>query len=114
MPATTRRKREDREKNKTSVHLRPGRIDSAYAAGIARTRTSSVATRLAVSEFSRDGQGLVPVPTPKKEREPSRGSGARTEGGLVAAPSSLWNDASPIHSTGPTNKNPVSQAGTAT
>ena len=56
----------DRKKNITSVHLRTGRIDSAYAAGMASTSTRIVDRMQAVAELIRDGQGLVPVPAPKK------------------------------------------------
>ena len=58
----------DRKKNSTSVHLRTGRIDSAYAAGIASSRTSSVDSTLAVIELASGGHGLVPVEAPKNSR----------------------------------------------
>ena len=45
--------------------LRTGRIDSAYAAGKASSRTRTVDRTLAVSELSSDGHGLAP-PAPKK------------------------------------------------
>jgi hypothetical protein len=56
----------DRKKNSTSVHLRTGRIDNAYAAGMASTSTSAVDRMLAVKELSSAGTGLAPVCAPKK------------------------------------------------
>ena len=56
----------DRKKNITSVHLRTGRMDSAYAAGIARISTKIVETMLAVAELISGGHGLAPVAAPKK------------------------------------------------
>src|SRR5687768_6593169 len=103
----------DRKKNMTSVHLRTGRMDRAYAAGIARTSTRIVEITLAVSELSNDGQGLAPPPAPKKLRYPSRVSGAARDGGFVAASASLWKEVSTIHSTGSTNRNPITQAARA-
>ena len=58
----------DRKKNSTSVHLRTGRIDSAYAAGMANSSTSAVDSTLAVSELASAGHGLVPVEEPKNSR----------------------------------------------
>ncbi len=60
----------DRKKNMTSVHLRTGRIDSAYAAGSASNRTRTVDTTLAVSELARDGHGLAPLEAPKNSHNP--------------------------------------------
>src|SRR3954471_23555072 len=85
-PATTGSIFVDRKKNITSVHLRTGRIDNAYAAGIASTSTSTVDSTLAVSELSREAHGLAP----KNSRYPCRVSGAKIDGGLVAASASLW------------------------
>ena len=56
----------DRKKNITSVHLRTGRMDSAYAAGMASTSTRIVDTTLAVTELISGGHGLAPLPAPKK------------------------------------------------
>ena len=49
----------------TSVHLRTGRIDNAYAAGIDSRSTTTVDSTLAESEFARVGHGLVPLEAPK-------------------------------------------------
>ena len=56
----------DRKKNSTSVHLRTGRIDSAYAAGMARISTKIVDRMLADAELISGGHGLAPVAAPKK------------------------------------------------
>src|SRR3954468_1753302 len=84
-PATTGSILVDRKKNITSVHLRTGRIDSAYAAGMDSTSTRIVDRMEAGAELIRDGQGLVPVPEPKKLAYPSNVRGAKNDGGLVAA-----------------------------
>src|SRR5918998_4327360 len=80
-PATTGSIFVDRKKNSTSVHLRTGRIDRAYAAGVASTSTSAVDSTLAVIELSSGGHGLAPVSAPKKLAYPSSVSGANSEGG---------------------------------
>ena len=67
-PATTGSILVDRKKNITSVHLRTGRIDSAYAAGMASSSTRTVDTTLAVRELSSEGQGLAPLEAPKNSR----------------------------------------------
>src|SRR5690348_9755398 len=87
-PATTGSILVERKKNITSVHLRTGRIDSAYAAGIASTSTSTVDRMLAVRELSSDGHGL----DPKYSRYPCNVRGAKIEGGFVAASASLCRD----------------------
>src|SRR3954466_8065417 len=84
-PATTGSILVERKKNITSVHFRTGRIDSAYAAGMASSSTRAVDSTLAVSEFSSEGHGLAPVEAPKNSRYPCSVSGAAIEGGLVAA-----------------------------
>src|SRR5687768_4740993 len=81
MPATIGSILVDRKKNSTSVHFFTGRIESAYAAGKARSSTRIVDSTLAVSELSSDGHG----PASKKVWYPSRLSGAKKLGGLVAA-----------------------------
>src|SRR5215212_4196911 len=48
------------KKNNASVHLRTGRNDNAYAAGVASATTRSVEKTLAISEFSRNGTILPP------------------------------------------------------
>ena len=58
----------DRKKNSTSVHLRTGRIDSAYAAGIDSASTSRVEQMLAVAELMSGGNGLAPLLAPKNSR----------------------------------------------
>src|SRR2546423_14474131 len=89
-PATTGSILVERKKNITSVHLRTGRIDSAYAAGMASSSTSAVDSTLAVSELSREGHGLAPVEAPKNSRDPCSVRGAASDGGVVAACASLW------------------------
>src|SRR5215212_10142265 len=88
-PATTGSILVDRKKNITSVHLRTGRMDRAYAAGMARINTKIVDTTLAVSELIKGGHGLAPLPAPKKFAYPSSVNGAKNDGGLVAASVSL-------------------------
>src|SRR5690242_12782931 len=92
----------ERKKNSTSVHLRTGLMLSAYAAGKLSRSTRAVDTRLAVRLLSSGGQG--DAPPEKNSRYPSRVSGAKTAGGLVAASSSEWNDVSTIQMTGSTNR----------
>ena len=58
----------DRKKNSTSVHFFTGRMDSAYAAGKARSRTNSVEASEATVELTSAGQGLAPPPVPKNSR----------------------------------------------
>src|SRR3954451_1814584 len=91
-PATTGSIFVDRKKNITSVHLRTGRIDNAYAVGIASTSISAVASTAAVSELARYGHGFAPPPAQKKSRYPSSVSGAPMLGGFVLASASLWNE----------------------
>src|SRR3982750_1706186 len=79
-PATTGSILVERKKNITSVHLRTGRIDSAYAAGMASSSTRTVDRMLAVSELSREAQGLAP----KNSRYPCVVRGAKIDGGFVA------------------------------
>src|SRR4051812_19744110 len=107
-PATTGNILVLRKKNSTSVHFCTGLMLSAYAAGKHSTRTRAVETTLAVSEFSSGGQGEAPPE--KNSRYPSRVSGANTEGGLVAASASEWNEVRTIHSTGNTKRMPTTQA----
>src|SRR3954452_5446379 len=102
-PATTGSIFVDRKKNSTSVHLRTGRIDSAYAAGMDSASTRIVEMTLADSELISGGHGLAPVAPPKKFAYPWNVSGARNDGGLVAASVSLCSEVSSIHSTGATN-----------
>src|SRR2546421_10769156 len=102
----------DRKKNITSVHLRTGRMDSAYAAGMASSSTTRVEPMLADSELSSGGQAGAPVPTPKKSAYPENVSGAPRAGGLVPALASLCSEVSTIHSTGSTNRMPTTQAST--
>lgn len=47
----------ERKKKRTSVHFSTGLIDSAYAAGSARTMHRNVLTTLAVIELSSGGHG---------------------------------------------------------
>src|SRR6478735_2912972 len=108
MPATMGSILVLRKKNSTSVHLRTGRIDRAYAAGNASSSTRIVERTLAVSELSRDGHG----PAAKKVWYPSRLSGARTSGGFFAASVSLWNEVSTIQNTGSAKSRPMTQART--
>ncbi|MDH6519924.1 hypothetical protein M2159_006217 [Streptomyces sp. SAI-090] len=58
----------DRKKNRTSVHFLTGRMDSAYAAGRARSRTKRVEASEATVELISAGQGLAPPPVPKNSR----------------------------------------------
>src|SRR3954454_7214931 len=109
-PATTGSIFVDRKKNRTSVHLRTGRIDSAYAAGMDSTSTTIVEIRLADSELISGGHGLAPVAPPKKFAYPWNVSGAKNDGGLVAASVSLCNEVSSIQSTGATNSSPTTHA----
>src|SRR3954452_18693988 len=81
-PATTGSILVDRKKNSTSVHLRTGLIDNAYAAGKLTSSTRAVDRTLAVSELSSGGHGLAPPE--KNSRYPARVSGARTAGGFRA------------------------------
>src|SRR5206468_10411353 len=94
-PATTGSILVERKKNITSVHLRTGRIDSAYAAGMASRSTRTVEITLAVRELSSEGHGSEP----KNSRYPCSVRGARIEGGLVAASASLWKDVRSIQAT---------------
>src|SRR4051794_20257765 len=109
-PATTGSIFVDRKKNRTSVHFFTGRIDSAYAAGRARTRTKRVEASEATVELISAGQGLAPPPPPENSREPARGGAAPKEGGLVAASVSEWKDVRAIHAIGRKNTIPSSQA----
>ena len=56
-PATSGRNLVESRKKSTSVHLRTGRIDRAYAAGNASSRTRIVEVMLAVAELMRAGSG---------------------------------------------------------
>ena len=58
----------ERKKNRTSVHFFTGRMESAYAAGRARSSTKSVETSDATVELTSAGQGLAPPPVPKNSR----------------------------------------------
>src|SRR5512138_1503759 len=107
-PATTGSILVLRKKNSTSVHLRTGLMLSAYAAGKHSSSTSAVDRTLAVRLLSSGGHG--DAPPEKNSRYPSRVSGANTEGGLVAASCSEWNEVSTIHSTGSTNRIPTTHA----
>src|SRR3954447_23483466 len=111
-PATTGSILVDRKKNITSVHLRTGLIDSAYAAGMDRTSTRIVEMMLAVAELISGGQGLAPLLAPKKFAQLSSVSGAKNDGGLVAAVVSLCSEVSSIHNTGNTKMIPMTQAAT--
>src|SRR6478672_11442948 len=97
-----------RKKNSTSVHLRTGRIDRAYAAGNASRITRVVEMTLAVSEFSRAGQRHAA----KNDWYPSRLSGAKTTGGFLAASVSLCNEVSSIQKTGSAKSRPTMQDST--
>lgn len=67
-PATTGSILVERKKKSTSVHLRTRRMERAYAAGRARSRTSTVEKKEAVRELTSGGQGVGPPPPPKKVR----------------------------------------------
>src|SRR3954469_21332073 len=109
-PATTGSILVDRKKNSTSVHLRTGRIDNAYAAGIASSSTTTVEATLGLSELPSAGHGVVPAPAPRNSRYPCNVSGAASDGGLVAASGSECSEVSSIQSTGSTKTMPTSQA----
>src|SRR3954468_13088121 len=109
-PATTGSILVERKKNITSVHLRTGRIDSAYAAGMASSSTNTVDSTLAVSELSREGHGLAPVEAPKNSRYPCSVREAAIDGGFVAASASLWKDVRSIQAIGTMKRMPTSQA----
>src|SRR5919112_6729627 len=79
----------DRKKNRTSVHLRTGRMDSAYAAGNDSSSTSAVDSTLAVREFASGGHGEAPLEAPKNSREPCSVKGAARDGGVFAAAGAL-------------------------
>ena len=49
----------------TSVHFLTGRMDRAYAAGMASKSTRTVEKIEAVAELISDGQGLAPEDAPK-------------------------------------------------
>src|SRR3954447_10709316 len=97
-----------RKKNSTSVHFRTGLMLRAYAAGKHNRSTRTVDRMLAVRLLSNGGHG--DAPPEKNSRYPSRVSGANTEGGLVAASASEWNEVRTIHSTGSTNRIPTTHA----
>src|SRR5512133_2100905 len=105
-PATTGSILVERKKNITSVHLRTGRIDSAYAAGMASSSTRTVEITLAVSELSSEGHGLEP----KNSWYPCSVRGAAIDGGFVEASASLWKDVRTIQATGTMKRMPTSQA----
>src|SRR5919112_3997954 len=75
--------------------------------------TRTVDRTLAVSEFASDGHGDWPLLAPKNSRYPCKVSGAASDGGLVAASASVWNEVSTIQSRGATNSRPMIQAMTA-
>src|SRR3954463_15696026 len=108
-PATTGSILVDRKKNSTSVHLRTGRMDRAYAAGKDSSSTRIVDSTLAVREFASEGHGEAPLLAPKNSLYPCRVSGAASDGGLVAAASSEWNEVSSMYRMGTTNRSPTSQ-----
>src|SRR3954451_11210903 len=74
------------------------------------TSTTIVEIRLADSELISGGHGLAPVAPPKKFAYPWNVSGAKNDGGLVAASVSLCNEVSSIQSTGATNSSPTTHA----
>src|SRR5262245_21053252 len=77
-----------------------------------RINTRIVESTLAVAELINGGHGLAPLLAPKKFAQLSSVSGAKNDGGLVAALASLWNEVSSIHSTGKTKMIPMIQAAT--
>src|ERR1700730_9693180 len=99
----------ERKKNITSLHLRTGLMDSAYAAGIAKASTNPVDSRMAIAELIKKGA------TPRSNRAAKLPmvSGARGLGGLVAASTSSWKAVSAIHATGMKNINVSVQAPSA-
>jgi hypothetical protein len=58
----------ERKKNRTSVHFFTGRMERAYAAGRASTRTKRVEATDATAELISAGQGLAPPSAPKNSR----------------------------------------------
>src|SRR4051794_29124540 len=96
------------KKNSASVHFRTGRMDSAYAAGVASSTTRIVETMLAVSELSRYG-----VMLPANTSLYCVKVGLKIQvGGLLAATVSCLNPVSTIQITGKTNSRPTAQAST--
>src|SRR5680860_734745 len=93
------------KKNSTSRVFVTGRIDNAYAAGTASTRTSSVDVRVVNTEFSRYGQ----KPEPKTPANCSRVGAKITFGVSVDASTSCLKPVITIHSTGKKNSRPTSQ-----
>src|SRR5688500_15768902 len=96
------------KKNSASVHFATGRSDSAYAAGVASTTTSSVEKMLAISELSRNGVMLRSNTCAYWSRV-----GVKDQvGGLLAASCSCLKLVSTIQITGKTKTIPAVQATT--
>src|SRR5690349_22303244 len=94
------------KKNSASVHFATGRSDSAYAAGVASTTTSSVEKMLAISEFNRNGVMLRSNTCAYWSKV-----GVKNQaGGLLAASCSCLKLVSTIQITGKTKMIPASQA----
>src|SRR6202042_2489831 len=98
------------KKNSESRQPRTGRIDSAYAAGSASTRTRMVEPTVAMAECSMNGQaGVAPL---KTTRNSASGGVKVNFGGQVSADASGLNAVITIHSTGMKKAMPTTQPST--
>src|ERR1700761_899447 len=84
------------KKNSESRHRAIGRIDSAYAAGVASTSTSRTETTVAIAELTRNG----PRPLLNTCLYSSRVGVKTNFGGVVYAADSGLNEVSTIQNTG--------------